>query len=112
MEESCSLSPHRIFVSKPSAFGGMLTWNRVTTSSRLGSCPQASKSLMPTEVRTLQKDHICIHFASGSPCNSAWGTGREEERGKVLLHLGYHSFCCRCKETLAACGLPDVEVGI
>lgn len=88
MEESFSLSPLRIFLSRPSAFGGMLTWNIATKSSCLESGPEALKSLMPPEVKTLQKDHTCISFASDSPCNSAWGTGREGERGKVLLHIG------------------------
>lgn len=43
---------------------------------------------MPPEAKILHKDGICISFASDSPCNSAWGTGREGESGKVLLHMG------------------------
>lgn len=52
----------------------------------------------------------CISFTSDSPYKSLWGGG-EEERGKSFCVLGYHSCCCRCKETLAAQGPPDVDGG-
>lgn len=88
----------------------MLTWNIATKFSCLGSGPQAPKSLMPPEAKTLQEDRVCISFTSDSPYNSLWGGG-EEERGRSFCVLGYHSCCCRCKETLAAQEPPDVDGG-
>lgn len=88
----------------------MLTWNTATKSSRLRPGPQASKSLMPPEAKTLQEDCVCTSFTSDSPYNLLWGQGGEE-KGKSCRVVGYHSCCCRCKETLAAQGLPGGDGG-
>lgn len=88
----------------------MLTWNVATKSSCLGPGSQASKSSMPPEAKALQEDRVCISFTSDSPYKSLWGGG-EEERGESFCVLGYHSCCCRCKETLATQGPPDVDGG-
>lgn len=87
----------------------MLTWNIATKSSCLRPAPQASV-INASRGKALQEDRVCISFTSDSPYDSLWGRG-EEERVKSCCVLGYHSCCCRCKETLAAQGLPDGDGG-